>query len=322
MKETVHLFPHPSGGSPAEGLAHEGQGAGAGVQMVGLLTEPVGVEPEVLAGRPVVLFWNAGLLHRIGPNRLWVDLARRLADLGFCCFRFDLTGLGDSATRPGDGRSEDERAAEDIREAIDFVTETFEATGVVLVGLCSGADQAHPVAVADPRVRGVVSLDGIGYRTLGFYLRHARGRLEEGGMGWLVEAATRRLRATRDPTGAPTSGSGSEPTTETFERSFPPRRTCSAELQQLLDRGTRLLVVHTGGFSDGYYNGPRQFWETFRSLEPRDLVEVHYLEESDHTYTLSSDREQLMGLIGGWLRGVFGPGSPGGSMPVRHERGT
>ena len=48
------------------------------------------------AGQPWVVLLNAGIIHRIGPNRLYVQLARRLASRGHAVLRFDLAGIGDS----------------------------------------------------------------------------------------------------------------------------------------------------------------------------------------------------------------------------------
>ena len=56
------------------------------------------VKPRVAsADRPAVIMTNAGTVHRIGPHRLYVDLARELAELGFTVLRMDLSGIGDSA---------------------------------------------------------------------------------------------------------------------------------------------------------------------------------------------------------------------------------
>ena len=44
---------------------------------------------------------NEGNTHHIGQARIWVDLARVLGAAGFRTLRFDLSGNGDSGTRPG-----------------------------------------------------------------------------------------------------------------------------------------------------------------------------------------------------------------------------
>ncbi|HHO68021.1 MAG TPA: alpha/beta hydrolase, partial [Gammaproteobacteria bacterium] len=60
--------------------------------LVGVLTQPDQVRPDL----PVLVFLNAGLLHRVGPYRMHVDLARQLAARGYASLRFDLSGRGDS----------------------------------------------------------------------------------------------------------------------------------------------------------------------------------------------------------------------------------
>src|SRR5262249_767876 len=51
-------------------------------------------------GRAILLL-NAGAVSHVGPNRLYVALARRWAALGHVVLRVDNSGVGDSATRPG-----------------------------------------------------------------------------------------------------------------------------------------------------------------------------------------------------------------------------
>jgi alpha-beta hydrolase superfamily lysophospholipase len=91
--------------------------------------------------RPAVVIFNAGAVHRVGPNRVNVTLARNLSAAGFPCFRFDLEGLGDSVLR-GAGRENHpypETAIADARAALDFLRTKFGYERFVAVGLCSGA---------------------------------------------------------------------------------------------------------------------------------------------------------------------------------------
>ena len=50
---------------------------------------------------PTIILVNEGNTHHIGQARIWVDLARVLGTAGFRTLRFDLSGNGDSGTRPG-----------------------------------------------------------------------------------------------------------------------------------------------------------------------------------------------------------------------------
>jgi hypothetical protein len=114
-------------------------------RLFGMLSEP---EDDSGPPAPTVIFLNVGLLSHHGPDRLWVDLARACASGGrMRCVRVDLNGLGDSPTRPG----RDEMlnfpvdALEDMSDIRRAVTDDG-GQGVVLVGVCSGAD--HAVASA------------------------------------------------------------------------------------------------------------------------------------------------------------------------------
>ena len=50
---------------------------------------------------PTVVLLNAGIVHRVGPNRMHVLLARALAAAGIPSLRFDMSGIGDSPEPTG-----------------------------------------------------------------------------------------------------------------------------------------------------------------------------------------------------------------------------
>lgn len=109
-----------------------------------VVTEPARRDPAA----PVAFFLNAGLIHHVGPGRLWVDLARDFAARGIASVRFDLQGIGDS-----DGADASIREAyppdalADVAAAIaQYCTEG--ARDAYLVGLCSGAYHAAEAAIA------------------------------------------------------------------------------------------------------------------------------------------------------------------------------
>ncbi len=126
----------------------------------------VGIECQVLdPGRsgdedlPVVLFVSMAAEPSIGPARQWVDLSRRWAADGYRSVRLDLSGIGESPTRPG--RRERHIyapwALDDIAEAAHAVSPSHPQN-VVLVGVCSGAYMALAVA-PHLRPRGVVAIN-------------------------------------------------------------------------------------------------------------------------------------------------------------------
>src|SRR5690606_33422878 len=74
--------------------------------------------PETGRAAIGVVLLNAGVVHRVGPHRLNVSLARRLAGVGLTSWRVDLSGIGDS--RPIPGRlTFRESAVQDIRLTMD-----------------------------------------------------------------------------------------------------------------------------------------------------------------------------------------------------------
>ena len=266
---------------------------GKQAQLLGIISEP-NLEARA-EGLPGVLLWNAGLLHKVGPFRLFVDVARRLAALGFLVFRFDLSGKGDSETQK-EGLPEKERILADIRGAIDFLAKGEALEKFVLIGSCSGADESFHVAVEDKRVDGLVLLDGFGYRTLGYYLHHYGPRLFR--LDVWRKFFKRKMDAVFRAGG--NNGGGKFERGRIFVREFPPRESIEAQLRQLTARQVHMLFVYSGGV-DEYYNYRNQFRDMFWSLRSNGSIQVGYFKEADHTYGLLGVRAELITTICDWM---------------------
>ena len=63
----------------------------------GIVTRPAAGPPP----HPLLILLNAGAVRRIGPNRLYVALARRVAAGGALVLRVDLSGLATARRDPG-----------------------------------------------------------------------------------------------------------------------------------------------------------------------------------------------------------------------------
>ena len=129
------------------------------MRLVGILTEPVDAPAADLA----LVLLNAGAIRRSGPGRMWVDLGRRWAGHGVPTLRVDLGGIGDSSgARPAvttvAGLYEPEYV-EEVRAAIDAVTDRVGARRIALLGLCAGAYWSFHTALADDRVSQIVLLN-------------------------------------------------------------------------------------------------------------------------------------------------------------------
>ncbi|MEW6354864.1 MAG: alpha/beta fold hydrolase [Planctomycetota bacterium] len=75
---------------------------------------------------------------RVGPNRILVNVARRLVAEGMAAFRFDLRGRGDSE---GDFHANDlDGMIADTCAAVDFVKQRLPPSRIAVWGLCSGGN--------------------------------------------------------------------------------------------------------------------------------------------------------------------------------------
>lgn len=258
----------------------------------GVVTDPQGARQD----RPAVLLLNAGLMHHIGPFRLYVLMARALAALGFTVLRFDLSSKGDSTARPGK-LSYAESVKTDVAEALDYLEQTRGIKRFVLLGLCSGADDAYRCGLTDERIDGVALLDGYAYRTAGFYLRYYLPRLASPAK-WLsfLKRSVGRKSGQSQPD-ADLEG-------DIFGMAFPPKKEFAAGLRKLLERNTSLLIVYSAGWFE-YYNYAGQFGDAFPDIAKHSKVRVEYFDRADHTYTIVADRKRLIDLVTGWADASF-----------------
>jgi pimeloyl-ACP methyl ester carboxylesterase len=129
-------------------------------ELFGILSEPLEKPAEPLGA----VMFNAGAVHRIGPNRMWVETARRWAARGVPVLRVDLEALGDA---DGDSLASRDPAAryapktiEQVQATLDALQERGVASRFVLCGLCSGAYWSFQGALRDERVSSIFLLNG------------------------------------------------------------------------------------------------------------------------------------------------------------------
>ena len=246
--------------------------------------------PDSVSG-PALIFSNAGSLGRVGPNRLWVQLSRAANASGFPTLRFDQSGFGDSpisdVARPIDMRRLDE-----YNDAIDFITTESGVRDVVIVGLCSGAIDAHDVAVADPRVIASIMIDGYANRTRSFHRRRIIDYLFSP-RRW--KSAPKILRSLIKPSkSAPLSE------IEALSMSFPDRDRVVSEFRSLVERRFRSLMIYTGSWST-LVNSPSQLFEAFPEVNFGGLFDIELWPNVNHTFTIDMHRAQFVSRVLAWL---------------------
>jgi pimeloyl-ACP methyl ester carboxylesterase len=128
------------------------------LSMFGILAEPASGVPRSDA---CVLYLNPGGVRHIGPNRMWVESARRWAPQGVISLRLDLQSIGESEGDqyldvPSLYREEQMRQ---IEVAIDSLRVRTGVKRFVAIGLCSGACWGFHAAVRSPDIRAAILLN-------------------------------------------------------------------------------------------------------------------------------------------------------------------
>jgi dienelactone hydrolase len=112
--------------------------------------------PNASVGGLCAVLLNAGAVRRIGPNRMWVEAARRWAAAGVPTLRLDVEGLGDADGDPtpyaADAGLYVPALVPQVIAALDELERRGTGTRFVLGGLCAGAYWSLHAALEDPRV--------------------------------------------------------------------------------------------------------------------------------------------------------------------------
>jgi len=166
-------------------------------------------------------------------------------------------------------------------------------------GICAGAINAHRAAVADPRVAGLIMLDGYAYPTPQFLLRRYAPRLAN------PAAALRFVGRQLSNLVAPQPAATPSEDDEILSQDFPPKDRIAAELRQFVERNLALLFIYSGNWYL-YFNYREQIRDNFPDVPFGDRLTVEHFPEADHTYTLLEDRERLFAAVLGWMREKFG----------------
>jgi hypothetical protein len=242
----------------------------------GLLTRASGT-----SRRTAVLLLNAGLIHRTGPFRLHVHLARTLAAQGMDVLRFDMPRIGDADA----GSLAGSEAV--VTDALDALQSATGCTGFIVGGLCSAADRAWLCASRDNRVTGVLLIDGMAVRNAWFRVGQFGLMLRRGPAAW-AGMITRALRAR----------AAHAPRMADF-REWPGAEEFRDQTARMLQRGVRILALYTGGVAY-YMLHPRQLDATFGVARKHPGLELVFRPELDHMLFDPADRERMIERIRNW----------------------
>lgn len=154
-------------GSPGPGLALVAEASEEGARRRAVRFGPadrlfgIVTEPTTGRARPPVLMLTGGVVPRTAVNRMYVEIASRLAARGHTVLRMDVSGICESAPAEGLAPNDPHAASllDDVRTAVDLLLGGTKQETITLLGLCSGAYASFQTALVDPRVRGMALLN-------------------------------------------------------------------------------------------------------------------------------------------------------------------
>jgi hypothetical protein len=280
----------------------------AGRVLFGVVSEPVGPARPI---RHVAILLNSGTIHHIGPGRLYVATARRLAASNIAVLRVDLSGVGDSGVRAGQAENApySDCARLDVHDAVEFAAQRFPGAKVHLMGVCSGAYHALKGAAAGNALASIVVINPLAFfwkpgmsleyadfqvtaesknlarnaASLSHWMRLLRGQVNV----WAaIKVFWRRSQmmmrnALRDL--ARLVGLGLQDD-------------LASELRRIARQNTDMYFVFSAA-DPGHSMLREQGGRIVGSLTRRDRLRISIISGADHTFTAHWNRDQLIGLL-------------------------
>ena len=298
------------------GIVHEHAYHFGALGYFGVLSEP---GPGIRRRPTAVLLANTGANYHVGPNRMYVKMARLWAARGFPVLRMDLSGIGDSPVRPG-GAVNKPYTDDGIRDLDVGLAELRARTGaerLVVLGLCSGAYVAfHASLGGSPLTNQILvnpqtfywkegmSLDvapGVTYDKVNYYKQSARswaswkkaltGKIQYRAVAKLLARRARDLAETRLRRLGRETGL------------WPQAEDVGRDLRAIAERGVDTLIVFSTGDPGIDYLRQRAQRDIDR-LQRRDNFRIEYIEGADHTFTAQWAQARLGEVLSAHLERV------------------
>ena len=268
--------------------------------LIGIVCRPT-VAPR-RTDSPFVVFLNSGIIHRVGPHRIYVKIARALAQVGIGSLRFDLGGIGDSSVATDEQGEVKDFVQRDIKDAVEWVTENEKNKGIIVIGLCSGADNSLQTAVNDGRIVGMVLIDPNVHQPISFYLYHYSRRIFSKNT-WLLLITGKHPVYNRIVSilGKSSSKEVQNSDPDVFVNAkIPTREERNKELKTIIERSHYIYYIFTGGMVE-QYNHKYQIFKCYSSLKKSNKVSLSYFRESDHTFSSPLSQKKLISSVVSWM---------------------
>ena len=270
--------------------------------LIGIVTEPSGKDNH-FNNNVAVLILNAGLIHRAGPNLLFVSLSRIIAQAGFICLRFDFSGIGDSVTRNTNNKllSVKEKRSSEIRQAMDYLEYHKKCRNFIIIGLCNGADFAFNMCLEEKKVIAACLINGnfIGYE----YLKTINAFIEQ-------KIRNRFYTKKKFNLSLWTGNLRSLSILSKFKRFFKTRKQLNRPLHLkdfqewdiVIKKNMPVLLIYSEGSKTfDVYN---LIHKKKLNKAQTDNIETHIIKNTDHIFTPLWSQNELVNKIMVWLKGL------------------
>lgn len=273
--------------------------------LVGTLTEPIHSQSN--QNLPGVILLNAGVIHRVGPARLYVRLARKLAEKGLTILRFDHSGIGDSSFRR-DNLPFWTSCVVEVKEIMNGLKESKGIGQFVLMGICSGAITAFNTACIDDRIVGIVMMNAQGYDSNPSWNLYVKNRYEARQYRGKFSSFSSWKRAF-------TGRSQYKRFVKIFARKIKNlfsrdkevssiAERVTSQMQNLIERNIRMLLVYSEG-DRGLDYLQVVLKERLEAMLSSGIIQHEVISGADHTFTLLRNQESLYNIIEDWFMRYF-----------------
>ena len=298
--------------------------------LLGILTEPM----ERSTSLPWIVMLNAGAAYRIGPGRIHVSLARRLAALGYPCLRLDISGIGDSVAADSEKENDAYAATafRDVALVCDYLRALQPERPIVLLGLCSGAYVAFQSAAQLPQP---AIIESILINPLVFFWKEGMV-INETNTDQLVAwreywnaifkwSRWKMLLTGRTRTGFAGSikrfvghvqprflkfGRTTEPRPKSASKSgcaHPVRKNLPGDLSRVAAAG-RTLAMFVSDNDPGYFLLMYQARRKATQLMKQGRLQCRFIPNADHTFSTAKARQTFYQSLTDYLQHRFGSG--------------
>lgn len=265
-----------------------------------------------LPRRTGIILVNSGAVHHVGPNRLYVTLARAWSALGYSVLRVDLAGIGDSPVDPDleENLPYPQHAVRDVGNAIA----ALRAEGcerIVVGGLCSGAHTTFHAALSLTGLDGIILINPIvlywkpsdplevsawrlyvesrhyrqSARNWNSWLKLLQGRVSPTYVSRIV--AKRTFEVLRAKWAA---------MRRRWQESEAASENPARDLRRITDRGTDVLILFSEG-DPGHDLLTLNYAKELGQLQHRQEFHLRVIDKADHTFTSQEARRRATAIL-------------------------